>query len=70
MQNSYGNQYYIDPIQLIQNIKTICKNKDITLKKCKIAIYAGMSYIEIKCNKKQYDELCDLLKNLNYIELY
>lgn len=69
IQNANGNQYYIEPRELIKNIKEICINKNITLKKCKIAIYAGMSLLLVKCNKKQYDELCDLLNNLNYIEL-
>lgn len=69
IQNANGNQYYIEPRELIKNIKEICINKNIILRKCKVAIYSGLSYMEIKCTKKQYDELCDLLNILNYIEL-
>lgn len=69
IKTSTNNQYYINSHELWKTIEEFCISKNIKLKQCKMSIYSSLSWILVKCNKKQYDELYIFLNDLKYIEL-
>ena len=70
MKTSTNFTYYINSNELFKIIIEFCISKNIKFKQCKIYIYSSLSWILVKCNKKQYNELYEFLNDLDYINLY
>lgn len=69
IKTSSNFQYYINSHELWKTIEEFCISKNIKLKQCKMSIYSSLSWILVKCNKKQYDELYEFLNDLKCIDL-